>query len=157
MRSLSIIQPIRLAALLLLALAAGCGDDTPSMGDEGVEKEIAVSSPTFNIINILRATGNSVKVTGKADRPFFKNAKGYTMLVNNGVALEVYEFESAEELEQSATTVSADGANVEGKKVEWDASPHFYKTDKVIIIYVGNDADNQRELASVFGSQFAGR
>ena len=157
LRAMTTPSLIRLAILLLLASAIGCGDDSPSMGDEGIEKEIAVSSPTFNIINIFRATGNAVKVTGHTERSFFKDATGYTMLVNGAIPLEVYEFGSLEELDKAVTTVSADGGSVEGKRVEWGGTPHFYKTEKVIIIYTGEDSDNQRELATVFGSQFAGK
>lgn len=151
-----------LGFLLTAALLYACSDDTPRLDEQGrsvegtPEADIEVASPTFNILNILRATRNHVRVTGKVSRPDFENAKGNSLLVNEGVELEVYEFTSKEELETLAATISPDGTAIKGERVTWPATPHFYKTDRVIIIYFGADADNARQLESAFGPQFAG-
>ena len=41
--------------------------------------------------------------------------------------------------------------------VQWPASPHFYKTERVIILYFGDDADTRKALEGAFGAQFAGK
>jgi hypothetical protein len=154
---------ISLRALLTLSLLlAACGREEPRYDDQGhsvegtAEADIEVASPTFNILNLLRATGNKVKVTGVISRPFFES-KGRTLLVNDGVNLEVYEFGSAADLNAAVAKISPDGSTVAGEAVQWPASPHFYKTERVIILYFGDDADNRRALEGAFGQQFAGR
>lgn len=163
----SSIQRMAHTALLLLLLSlpvllGACGDDTPRYDDRGravdgtPEADIEVSSPTFSVLNILRATDNSVKVVGTVSRPFFEGARGNTLLVNGGIEMEVYEFDSKEALENVAKSISPDGMKVNGEEVTWPAAPHMFKTDRVILIYFGEDRDNRAELATAFGQQFAG-
>ncbi len=154
---------ISIPALLALSLlVASCGREDPRYDEAGrslegtAEADIEVGSPTFNILNILRATGNTVKVTGVISRPSL-DSKGRTIVVNDGVNLEVYEFSSTADLDATAAKISPDGSTVGNEKVEWPGTPHFFKTDKVIILYFGDDPENKRELASAFGEQFAGR
>lgn len=151
--------------ILLLALCAaiaGCGDDSPRFDDQGrsvegtPEADIEAGSPTFNVLNILRATRNKVRVVAKMSRPTFEPAKGNALLVNGAIDLEVYEFSAKEELEKMAATISPDGASIAGEKMQWPGPPHLYKTDRVIIIYFGSDTENRRQLEAAFGAQFAG-
>ena len=41
--------------------------------------------------------------------------------------------------------------------VDWIAPPHFYHTGRVIVLYVGSNADLIRLLEATLGPQFAGR
>ncbi|MEO5928520.1 MAG: hypothetical protein ABIR47_01190 [Candidatus Kapaibacterium sp.] len=138
---------------IILPFLAACGREVPKGGSP--EAQIEPASPTFNILNILKATGNKVEVTGAVSRPYFES-KGTMMTVNGGVNLEVYEFDKPAEMEAAAGKISPDGMTIDGQRMEWPAQPHFYKTERVIILYLGNDADNARELEGAFGKQFAG-
>ncbi len=153
---------IKMLLIFLLALPiAACGDKGPRYDDQGnsvegtMEAQVDQSSSTFNIINLLRASGNSVKVTGKVSRPQL-DAKGWTLVVNGGVNLEVYEFSSPEDLQEATKKISLDGKTIEGESVNWPEAPHLYKTDRVIVVYLGDDIDNRKRLAETFGPQFAG-
>lgn len=150
------------ALFLAAALLSACGDDSPRLDDRGrsvegtPEADIESGSPTFNLLNILRATGNRVEVTGKVTRPFFADAKGNSLTVNGGIEIELYEFADKEKLDSAAAQISPDGMTVMGEKVSWPDAPHFYRTDRVLVLYFGSDADNQREFEAAFGPQFAG-
>jgi hypothetical protein len=39
----------------------------------------------------------------------------------------------------------------------WLSTPHFYKADKLIVLYVGEDAGITDTLSDVLGPQIAGR
>ncbi len=150
-----------LCAALLTAIAPGCGDDSPRIDDTGasvegkVEGEISVSSPTFNIIYLIRSAGNKVKVTGKVEREGL--GEGYVLAVNETIPLEIYEYDDIDDRLDVEKRISPDGMTIAGERVEWAGAPHFFRTDKTIIFYQGDDTDNVAQLATVFGKQFAGR
>jgi hypothetical protein len=138
-------------ALIAIAFAACKQDEPPKSMDD-----IDVASPTYNVINLLTASGNSVDLIGGAPHPYF-DAKNVLIRVNGGVDLELYEFKSMENLEDAAMRVAPDASKIDGKDITWSSPPHFFKTDKVIILYSGADASNAAQLSSVFGQQFAGK
>lgn len=149
-----------LPLLLFALLISSCGDDEPRLDEEGeavseLEKQIKVQSPTFNIMNILRASGLKVRVPSKASRSAM-DTDGYVLDVNNGVTLEVYEYGSADDLITVRNQMSSDGTTVSGKALEWESPVHIYSTEKVIIAYLGNDGETRKSLASLFGEEFAG-
>ncbi len=148
-------------ALIFSLLIAACGDDTPRLDEQGksiegtAEVDVEVSSPTFGIINLFRAGGNSVKVTSKVSRGSLKN--GFAMKVNDAYNVEAYEFSTPEDRAEAERKISADGSQVDGTAVEWGGDPHFYHTDKVILVYIGDDKDNMAALEGSFGKVFAGK
>lgn len=159
-------RPRRSALLLLLAsfllpISPGCGDNEPRVDDTGesvagkLEGEIDVASPTFNIIYLIRSAGNSVKVVDKVSREGL--GEGYAILVARTNRLEIYEYGSVDDRLEVEKMISPDGSIVAGKSMKWTDTPHFFHTDKTIVLYQGSDADNVTQLASVFGQQFAGR
>lgn len=151
MRSTSLLLPV-----MLLCLLAACDDDkAPQENGGDLTSQIEVQSPTFNIINIMKASGLQVRVPGRAERPPME-ADGYLLDVNNGVLLEVYEYDSAEELNEVKARISADGTKVDSKTIAWESPVHLYSTEKVILVYRGNDSDTRQSLATMFGPEFAG-
>jgi hypothetical protein len=149
---------------LLVALSlviAACGDDTPRLDEEGksiegtAEVDIEVSSPTFGIINLLRAGGNSVKVTSKVSRGSLKN--GFAMKVNDAFNVEAFEFSTPQDRAEAEKTISADGMTIDGTGVTWGGDPHLYRTDRVILVYIGDDKENMQALEGSFDKEFAGK
>jgi|GEM_PF-2292124 len=148
--------------LLLPALFISCGDETPRLDEEGnsvegtLEADIKVESPTFSVINILRASGQKVRVPQQASRPAMQT-DGYVLDVNQGVTLEVYEYATADDLERVRQQMSPDGTSIGSESIGWDSPVHLYSTEKVIIAYLGDDMDTRQSLETLFGQkEFAG-
>jgi len=143
----------------LLALPACSRDDAPRLDDQGesvegtTEMEIDVSTPSFGIINILRASGNGVRVNAKAEPPLF-TAIGYRITIN-GEPAELYEFEDGVATAQAAASVSPDGATIAGKEMP-DGGGQFFKTEKTIVVCKSGDTATASVLESALGKSFAG-
>ena len=56
-----------------------------------------------------------------------------------------------------ADQVAPDGSSVGTSMPFWVGDPHFFKGGKLIVLYLGDDADILSALESVLGEQFAGR
>ena len=60
----------------------------------------------------------------------------------NGAEISVFAFSSADDAQTAADNVSADGYGITGEGfITWTGSPHFYITDSLIVLYVGEDHD----------------
>jgi hypothetical protein len=74
----------------------------------------------------------------------------------NGQAVQVNQYAKASKLDREASRVSSNGMTIGTSKPSWLSTPHFYKTDKLIVLYVGDDQTILRILQSALGKQFAG-
>ena len=137
--------------LLATIFMAGCrsGPAGPSDVSHGGPVTDYVS-----LVDTLRAAGATVDASGTVSQPFF--APQGQILTVNGEDVQAFEFPSTEEANAVAETVSADGSSIGTSMVGWVAPPHFYKTGKLIVIYVGSDGGVISALQAAMGSQFAG-
>ncbi len=108
-----------------------------------------------SLVDNLRATGASVNPVGEVQQPFF-SVKGLVIKVNDN-DVQVFEYSDATAAENEAKSISPDGSSVGTSMPFWVAPPHFYKVEKLIILYVGENEDTIGILESVLGPQFAGR
>lgn len=153
---------VRLFTIIALPLLiTACADDAPRVDEQGksiegtAEVDVPISSPTFGVINLFRAAGNSVKVTGKISRGSLKD--GFAMKINEVDNLEVFEFSSADDRAEADRTISPDGRTIGGATIDWGGDPHLYQTEKLIIVYIGDDKGNMEALEGSFGKEFAGK
>jgi len=154
--------PISILALSFLLGACG-RDGTNEDADladttlRRAEEVLAPGTPAFNVVNLLYASGNrSVEIAGRPTVAI-KGGVGVALLVNGGVAIDVYEFETPEKRAAAQGSIAADGKTIGGATIAWDAPPHFFSTDRSIIIYRGNDAGSVATLQKQFGDPFAGQ
>jgi hypothetical protein len=103
----------------------------------------------------LQDAGASVEAGELVSQDFF-TPEGSILKVN-GADVQVFEYESMEAMEEEASQVSPDGGSIGTSMVMWMDVPHFYKTGKIIVLYVGSDTTVLELLESAVGSQFAGR
>lgn len=142
----------------LLFLAVG---STGCSGDFSEAKEVLAQSRGNTItgqttlMSKLRATGASVAIVGEVDQPFL-SVTG-TMFKVQGEDVQVFEYSSATELEAQAKLISRDGTTVGTTKIHWIGSPHFFKQERVLVLYVGDDRNVLKSLEAVLGRQFAGQ
>ena len=108
-----------------------------------------------SLIDNLRATGANVEPSGKISQPFFF-VEGQVISIN-GVEVQVFEYADIAVADAEANLVSHDGSSIGTSMVNWVATPHFYKTGKLIVLYVGDNMTVISTLETVLGPQFAGR
>ncbi|HLF73123.1 MAG TPA: hypothetical protein VI524_02165 [Anaerolineales bacterium] len=150
---------IRLSTILALMglLAAACGPQqaeaenpaTPVVSHGGaVEDQVS-------LIDALRAAGAEVEPGDAVEQAFF-SVSGQIIKVN-GQDVQVFEYESAEAMETDAAQVAPDGGSIGTSMVTWVATPHFFKSGRILVLYVGDDAAILDLLKGALGEQFAGR
>jgi len=137
--------------LIFVFATVGCGSSpTPSPTSE---------SPTVqdraSLLNILQAAGAKVETGDSITQEFF-SPEGQTVKVN-GADLQVFEYENAEAMESEASEVAPDGGSIGTSMVNWVDAPHFYKSGRIIVLYIGNNETVLALLEKIMGKQFAGR
>ena len=140
--------------ILLLVFAqamSACGTGaTPTLSTEPLIVEDQAS-----FLAALRAEGATAEVVDSISQDFF-NVEGQIITVN-GADVQVFEYESAEAMENEASQVAPDGGSIGTSMLTWIDTPHFYKTGRIIVIYIGSDEKILNLLQTVIGPQFAGR
>ncbi len=70
----------------------------------------------------------------------------------NGEAVQVFRYANTRAAQSEAKRVSGTGASM----AMWIAPPHFYRSGKLIVLYVGKNETISGLLTTVLGAQFAG-
>jgi len=137
--------------LTVLFALTGCGS-----GPTAVPNEAAPSTEDqASFIAGLQSAGATVEVADSLIQEFF-TPEG-TIIKVNGQDLQVFEYETAEAMEDEASQVAPDGGSVGTSMMTWMDAPHFYKAGRIIVLYVGSDRDTLDLLERVIGPQFAGQ
>jgi hypothetical protein len=108
----------------------------------------------LSLVDALRAAGASVGAAGEVTQPFF-TVRGQIITVD-GQAVQVYEYTAASTAEAEAGQVAPDGRTVGTIRMAWLGTPHFYRTGRLLLLYVGDDAGTLRQLETLVGPAFAG-
>ena len=103
----------------------------------------------------LRDAGATVEPDGEIIQDFF-SIKGQAIKVN-GEDVQVFEYSNQATAEEEAALVSPDGSSIGTSMPFWAAPPHFYKSGRVIALYVGENPAVIKALETVLGTQFAGQ
>jgi hypothetical protein len=142
--------------LVVAAIACNCGGDA-SASDQPRQSEPRAAPVTDykSLAASLRAAGASVKPGAKVDQPFF-SVSGRLIEVD-GEEVQVFNFANSAAAKAQAARVSATGTSIGTTKVHWIGPPHFYRTNSVLLLYVGDSERLLKVLESVLGPQFAGQ
>ncbi len=134
--------------IILFVLVAGCIDQqTPA--------ESKTVKDYQSLIDNLSASGLNVTRGDEISQPFF-SVKGRIIKVN-GDDVQIFEYERATDADAEAALVSPDGSTVGTSMITWISTPHFYKKEKLIVIYVGEKSEVIQGLEIALGKQSAGR
>ncbi len=116
----------------------------------------SAASPTDlnSLIDSLEDAGAVVQAAGDISQPFLA-VSGRVIEVDNA-DVQVFEYSDTTAANADADMVSADGSSVGSTMISWVATPRFYKSDKLIVLYVGDNQAVISILREVLGSQFAG-
>jgi hypothetical protein len=111
----------------------------------------------------LRTHGAAVRDDGIGSQPFLGGTD--RRLRVNGVGVDVFEYRTTFEASYDASRISADGSTFRGglgplggraATVDFIAPPHWFRSGRVVVLYVGQQGDLLALLRQVLGPQFAG-
>lgn len=71
--------------------------------------------------------------------------------------LAAFEYPTSEAVEEALRHTSADGHEFASAQVWWISDPHIYRSDRLIVLYVGRSQPILDLLGRVLGPQVAGR
>jgi hypothetical protein len=133
---------------LFLLFAGSCSEATPSpVGGVVVEDHTS-------LVAALQAAGAVVEIGDPIIQTFF-DPEGRVIKVN-GQDVQVFEYESNEAMEAEAAQVKQNGGTIKNEMIMWTDVPHFYKTGRIIALYLGVDESLTSLFEKVMGRQFAG-
>jgi len=105
-----------------------------------------------SLIDALRASGLTVNPVVKVQQPVLSGT-GDTVQVNSET-IQVYEYSDAKAAQDDASKVQPNGT-VPGVSVTWPGQPHFYRKERIVVIYPGTDQKVLTALEAALGKPFA--
>jgi hypothetical protein len=131
---------------LLALLIVGCGTTT-----------VGRVHDASSLMAKLRAEGANVQEAGVITHPFLA-VPGRIITVNDQ-EVETFQYANAQALAADTANIGPDGCigTVGGGMLDaWTAPPHLYKSEGLLVIYLGSDAKILQLLTGALGKQFAG-
>jgi len=147
-----------ISMLMVAMLFAACAPQAHATESPATPVPSVHGDPTeiqASLMVALGKAGAKVELGDSVEQPFF-TVKG-RILKMNGADVQVFEYKSTEAMEADAAQVSPDGGSVEMSMITWMATPHFFKSGSVLVLYVGDNAAILNLLKGALGEQFAGR
>jgi len=129
--------------------------NTSAFQNRNSSGHVATINDLRGLMRSLRAPGLTVKRGGRISQPFF-SVRG-SILTVNGEEVQVFEYANARVAEKDAKKVSARGNDVGMSMPMWIAPPHFYKSGRLIVLYLGESPSVIKGLEGALGPQFAGK
>ncbi len=148
-------SPFLMVLLLIIAfVVSGCANNSKATAPAVTTEPLAMEDKA-SLISALEASGATVETSEPVSQAFF-SPEGSIIKVN-GADVQVFEYESVDAMESEASQVAPDGGSIGTTMVSWMDTPHFYKTGRIIVLYVGSDKVVLDLLGKALGPQFAGR
>jgi hypothetical protein len=107
------------------------------------------------LIERLRAGREKVRRKGRVEQPFF-SVKGQIITLGHQ-DVQIFQYRSVKAAELDARKVSSTGSSAGTSMPMWIAPPHFFKSGRLIVLYVGEESSVLKALETALGPQFAGR
>lgn len=136
------------SVILVIMLFAACAPQAEFTTEPDPLEDLGSLSRT------LRAASATVESNESVRQDFF-SVEGRLLKVDSA-DVQVFEYKSAEAMEAEAALVSADGGSVGTSMISWMATPHFFKSGRVLVLYAGDNAAILDLLTDALGGQFAG-
>ena len=111
-------------------------------------------SQTDTLISDLKGAGAEVTMGDTVEQPFFSVSA--RILKVNGEDVQVFEYAYAGTADAQAARVSSTGSTIGTSMISWVNTPHFFKKDGLIVLYVGRNQSVLDALKGVLREQFAG-
>jgi len=150
------ISPI-MSLFVVVLLIAACAPQAPATEAPATPRAVEDQDSLLEALKnkAIETEGAKVELGDSVEQAFL-NAQGQIIKVNDA-DVQVFEYESADALEADAAQISPDGGSTATTMITWMATPHFFKSGRVLVLYVGDDPAVLALLKSVLSEQFAGR
>ncbi len=169
---------ISLFSVLIMTAACGTATTSPTPVPAASEPTRAAGAATpivshggpvkdhVSFVDALRAKGLTVEIIGSIEQPFLR-AKGTGLRVSGDnlkqpAELQSFNYDDTDlrtdgliAASEDASPIGPDG-NPKTMRINWIAPPHFFRKERVIVIYLGSDANMLALLTESLGPQFAG-
>ena len=106
------------------------------------------------LITALSSNGTTVEPLPTISQPFFE-PEGQVIKVD-GQEVQIFEYANEEEAASAAASINDTGSSVGTTMISWLATPHFFQSGNLIVLYVGDVDTVVASLQSVLGPQIAG-
>ncbi len=146
---------VALAVLCALSPLAGCDlaprpSSAPTPTAPASHGGPVVDQPS--LLDELRRQGLNVMPESNIEQPFL-SVEGDTIKVENET-IQVFEYPDEGAANADASKISPNGT-ISGMSITWTGKPHFYRSARIIVIYVGNDPKVLGALDAAMGKPFA--
>lgn len=108
-----------------------------------------------SLVAKLRSRRVTVKLGGRVEQPFF-SVPGRELNVD-GNTIQVFEYKTAARAEADSRKISEDGSPIGTTMITWVGPPHFFKSGRLIVLYIGENTALINALGNALGRQFAGK
>jgi hypothetical protein len=128
---------------------AAATTETPTGGQGGP------ATDQGSLIDTLRKTFPAITPVDTINQPFMSVPA--TNLKLDGEAfpvVQVYEYQDEAAAKKDAARIQPDGEEIGNNHVGWIAQPHFYRSGRIIVIYLGKDPAILSALESALGKPF---
>lgn len=137
----------------ILILLIGCTKQVMDMDEKAMDQKAYE-----RLISKLEEKGFSV-IADDVEESILQGQRKWLTL-NDRENISVYFYETDKEMEEDAAYIHASGLSYHNKdksvEISWSSLPHFYKTDNIIVLYVGESNEMISALEELIGHQFAG-
>ena len=166
MRRLKHLLSMALVILVLTVFLCACTKgltpetDTSTATTETDVKEAPVESEAAyrELVAGLEKRGFSIDAKD-AEKDILQGQRKW-LTVDGGEGLSVYLYEGWAEMEKDAAFISHDSFTYDNgnqaAKIQWVSDPHFFKSENMILLYVGQDPEILTAFETTMGRQFAG-
>ena len=134
------------ALTLLLAACAGSGAGPTTVPSEQPATEI---SSQADLVAALQSQGATVEPADAIEQAFFQ-VSGQILRVN-GADVQLFEYGDEAARTADSELISPDGTSISTTMVTWVDTPHFWADGRLIVLYVGNDAQVIELLRGALG------
>lgn len=169
-----------LLTLVTLLLLIACGQAAPTttpVDQGGTAGAVAGNQASgqshggevkdhVSFVDHLRAQGLTVDIVSDVEQPFLRGRGTLLRVTGGGVKepadIQSYNYDDTElgsdgiqAVEEDVAQIGPDG-NPQTTMITWVAPPHFFRAERVIVLYVGTDPAVLQVLTDALGPQFAG-
>jgi hypothetical protein len=138
--------------LMLTYVLSSCGTATTSVSTS----ETSAGLDQAGLLSALKAAGATPEIGDPITQDFF-SVEGTLINLGQTDGFQVFEYKTAEEMEADAAKVAPDGGSVGTSMMNWIMPPHFFKSGRVIVLYLGDNQTTLNLLEKILGKQFAGQ